>query len=593
MLLGQLFTPLFPGRRVKEAAAWQDLTLEDVEKFRATLLSTYASFPVDGSPSESQTELDLIFPILEALGWEQYLTQASMSPKGRHHVPDMLLFAEAEAKTRANAERESASKFRHGLVICENKAWQRPLDRAGAGGAAGEWGVPSTQILRYLSVAEIQSDGQILWGILTNGRHWRLYYQRAHSRSEQFLELDLPAILGLTGFESLFLPDAATREHWLRIFLLMFRRESFLPEGVPGRSFHDLALAEGRLWEERVAQDLSTLVFEKVFPDLIRGLARSDPKAPNPLTPSYLAEVKEAALILLYRLLFVLYAEDRNLLPVQEQRYREYGMRRPLRLHIAERMDRGDIFSGTAWHYYAHMQGLFRIISQGDESIGVPPYNGGLFSPQSSTGAQLLDRAQLPDAIFAPVVEVLSRRVDGAARHWINYRDLSVQQLGSIYERLLEYEPSLEEGHISIQPNIFARKGSGSYYTPEELVRLIIERTIGPMLQERRDAFLRKAEELESSPEPLVLRLAELAELDPASAMLELSICDPAMGSGHFLVSLVDYLADHILEAMAEAETAVDWAGENEPYRPPPGPAHRYSSPANLGAGSHEKLGGG
>jgi len=79
------------------------------------------------------------------------------------------------------------------------------------------------------------------------------------------------------------------------------------------------------------------------------------------------------------------------------------------------------------------MQGLFRIINQGDSSLNVPPYNGGLFDPERY---QLLERIRLSDSIFAPIIDYLSRTDDN--KHWINYRDLSMQQLGSIYERLLE-----------------------------------------------------------------------------------------------------------------------------------------------------------
>ncbi len=566
MLSGLLFTRYFLEEGVRETDAWSSLSDDYIQSVASRLRELFAAFPVTGSPNESQTEQDLIFPVLHALGWEHYLTQQTASPRGRSDVPDMLLFLEEADKLAANRERHQANKYRHGAVICENKQWQIPLDRA-AGSRPLDWGVPSTQILRYLTVAEVQSSGGIKWGILTNGRHWRLYYQLAHSRSEQFLELDLPAILGIPGFESLFLGDEAEREHWLKVFLLMFRRESFVPEGVSGRTFHDEALEEGRHWEERVSKDLAEIVFAKVFPELIASLARRDPEAPNPLTEPYLAEVKEAALILLYRILFVLYAEDRNLLPAKDERYDDYGMRYAVRQHIADRMDRGDVFSETAVRYYSHMRDLFRIIDQGDRSIGVPPYNGGLFD---SARTPLLERTDLPDSVFAPIVEVLSRREEGGIRkRWINYRDLSVQQLGSIYERLLEFEPFLEDGRIVIRPNIYARRGSGSYYTPEELVRLIIECTVGPLVQERKEAFLNKSEELASKRGPKAARLAELAKADSATAILGLRICDPAMGSGHFLVSLVDYLADNILEAMAEAEAAVGWADDDSPYQSP------------------------
>jgi len=92
-------------------------------------------------------------------------------------------------------------------------------------------------------------------------------------------------------------------------------------------------------YEERVAQNLSNLVFGTVFPELARAIAAAAPAAP-------LQEVREAALILLYRLLFILYAEDRNLLPVRDRRYDEYGLRDRVRGDMGRKP--GDFMPGAA-----------------------------------------------------------------------------------------------------------------------------------------------------------------------------------------------------------------------------------------------------
>ena len=126
----------------------------------------------------------------------------------------------------------------------------------------------------------------------------------------------------------------------------------------------------------------------------------------------------------------MLYAEDRDLLPVRDERYDDYGLS-PIRNEIAEDIDERDTLSATIGRYYGRLRGLFRAIDRGEPSLGLPPYNGGLFDPKA---APLLERVDLPDAAFAPLLDALSRH--GGRR--INYRDLSVQQLGSIYERLLE-----------------------------------------------------------------------------------------------------------------------------------------------------------
>ena len=201
--------------------------------------------------------------------------------------------------------------------------------------------------------------------------------------------------------------------------------------------------------------------------------------------------MREAALILLYRLLFILYAEDRDLLPVRDERYDDYGLRDKVRGDIGRRKDRGDVFSEHAARYWSAVDDLCRAVDRGDAAIGLPPYNGGLFD---RARVPLLDRIRLGDRVMADVIDALSFEQDEAGRRrYINYRDLGVRQLGSIYERLLEHELVRDGDAVAVRPNIFARKGSGSYYTPDDLVGLIVEETIGPLVQARMDGFMEPA----------------------------------------------------------------------------------------------------
>ena len=96
-------------------------------------------------------------------------------------------------------------------------------------------------------------------------------------------------------------------------------------------------------------------------------------------------------------------------------------------------------------------------------------------------------------------MDVFQSQVKGD-RRYINYRDLGVQQLGSIYERLLEYEIIHDGSEIIVRPNIFARKKSGSYYTPDDLVGLIIRETIEPLTQSHMEKFEARLTELEANP---------------------------------------------------------------------------------------------
>ncbi len=540
---GSLFTSDFLTESIQQSQDWKDTEDDEVERFAAALYKITDAFPLNHSPNESQTEDDLIWPILQALGWTQSLRQQNLSPRGREDVPDGLLFESAETKTKANGFPEEWKRYEFGRAVVESKRWARPLDRRS--GRRGEETAPSTQMLRYLRRIDDITNGALRWGILTNGSKWRLYFSGARSVSEQFFELDIAAILDLPVHnDGLFALNEADCRHWLKIFYLVFRREAFVPVGADPRTFHERAFEEGKFYEERVAEDLSNKVFGEVFPDLVRAIVKAAPEAD-------LQEVREAALILLYRLLFILYAEDRDLLPVKDPRYDDYGLRNKVRLDVQERKDKNDVFSETAARYWGAMADLFIAIDQGDASIGLPPYNGGLFDQERHA---ILINIRIPDAVMARVIDALSFEVTPEGRKYINYRNLSVQQLGSIYERLLEYEVTRDGDDITVQPNIFARKGSGSYYTPDDLVQLILTETLEPLVEERKRTFREKITELGQGDLPDHRKIGQLKRLDPATALLDLKVCDPAMGSGHFLVSLVDFMADQVIAAMAEAE---------------------------------------
>ena len=542
---GSLFAEDFLREAIVELPDWQDLSDARLADLEAALRGLFNRFPSGLSPNESQTEDDLIWPVLARLGWTSSLRQQNLSAHGRQDVPDGLLFADGASKARANRFAEEWKRYGHGLAVVESKRWLRPLDRRS--GRRGEESAPSTQMLRYLRRIDDLTTGTLRWGILTNGARWRLYYAGARSVAEQFFELDLAAVLGIAGGDLDAIP-ADVRRHWLRVFWLVFRRDAFLPDPVDGQTFHGRAIKEAHFHQERVASSLSALVFGQVFPDLVKALAKADPDAP-------LTEVRDAALVVLYRLLFILYAEDRDLLPVRDRRYDDYALRDRVRGDIGRRKDQGDAFSTGVARYWSAFDDLCRAIDEGDASIGLPPYNGGLFDRQRTP---LLSSVRLADAVMAGVIDALSFERTPDGRRYINYRDLGVQQLGSIYEQLLEREVVREGGDILVRPNVFARKDSGSYYTPDDLVNLIIGEVIGPLVDACVKAFATEASDLSSSPVPEERRMGRLKRLDPAERILDLRVCDPAMGSGHFLVNLVDYLADRVIEAMAEAEASVD-----------------------------------
>lgn len=564
---GKLFTQDFLERGITESGAWKACSAKVVESFGRRLENLLRRVPATADWNEATTKSELIEPILAALGWGEYLQEQNTSSHGRSDVPDYLLFADAEEKRRALDGPEDL-RYRFGLTILEAKRWERPLDRVDR---KDRWDpvTPSNQILRYLTRADIASDRRIKWGILTNGRYWRLYYQDARARAEDFVEFDLLALAGTSGLQGdLLNEEQACPEHFLRVFYLIFNVEAFLPQSDDrlGRPFHLLALQESRHWEAGISENLGNLVFEEIFPRLAQALINADPKRPQALDVAYLDRINEGTLTLLYRLLFLLYAEDRNLLPVRDRRYDDYSLRF-IREDIARRIDEQDVFSTTATRYYTHLHDLFRAINAGEDSLGIPPYNGGLFSGKNHP---LLEDVRLADAELAPLLDLLSRTSLGGERKWINYRDLSVQHLGSVYERLLERTlVATDGGEIVVRLSAYGRRGTGTYYTHDDLVKLIVRETIGPLIKDRVTKFDKENAPLASDTRDPLTRLQALRDYDPAAGILEIKVCDPAIGSGHFLVALVDYLADQVLEAIADATAIVSWAPEDTPYESP------------------------
>ena len=533
---GRLFTDYFLLGGIRVTSEWLLSVAAPGEfgAFRDGVRERYESVSGYSEPNEAVTERDLIWPVPELLGWADYLPQQGAA--GNEDVPDLLLFPDAGSRERAAGRGAADQRYVDGVAVGESKRFGLPLDARDSGRRRASR-TPHGQMLRYLSTAEIESDGRIRWGILTSGDVWRLYYSRARPRATGYFEADLGVAL------------AGNDDDALRVFYLLFRRESFVLRDGAVSTFLQSALDEGRRYEEQVAADLSGTVFEKVFPGLVGAL--SDASSED------LFAVREASLVFLYRLLFILYAEDRGLLPVNDPRYDDYGLRTPVREDIASRMERGAVFSTVASRYYDHLMTLCGLIDKGDPSIGLPPYNGGLFAADA---APVLGRVRLPDATVAPLIHDLSHVEAEGRRRFVSYRDMSVQQLGSIYERLLEREPVRnEDGRIEVRPNSYARKDSGSFFTPQELVDLIVDRTLKPLADERLAAFKEKSNELRSDSKPISERRADLIKLDPAEAVLELKVLDPAMGSGHFLVTAVDFLSDQIADLVEEAPSVPDW----------------------------------
>jgi hypothetical protein len=571
-----LFSQHYLEHRLQEHPEWQEdlarpyQALRELYDRQRDLLPGY---------NEAQTEDQFIRPALRLLGY-QYLVQTGVHRAGQVQRPDYALYADEAAKERAAGRQEDErALYASALAIADAKYWDRPLnERRQDGRDAFTNANPSFQMVNYLIGTGVD------WGILTNGRLWRLYYRLASSTATEFYEVDLERGLGVgewRGHESL-TPQTLTPASF-KYFWLFFRRDALVRD-AQGRNFLE-RVREGSATYARVVGDkLKALVFEQVFPSLARGFAQAlAAQGEDAASPAALEAIYQATLSLLYKLLFLLNAEARALLPVDDPGYREYSVTQLAR-EVAAKLDRRQPFSAVSTQCHNHLLGLFQMVDSGDPSLGLPRYNGGLFHLRFADAA---DRARhaanaflmqhpLPDAVLAPALDALAR-VEGEA---VDYRYLGVRHLGAIYEGLLEHRLVVEDaasGRVGLATDRGERKATGSYYTPDYVVKYIVQHTLEPIAAERAQRFaelMARCQALRHDlqdgrrrPATIQALHAELEQLERRAieALLDIKLCDPAMGSGHFLVEAVDFLTDRLIEVLnryPEDNPVLQWLEE-------------------------------
>ena len=513
-----LFSNYYLDSLIVEQPQWADTP--DIESDYAAIKERFDTVaPSTEHLNEAQTERDFIQPVLEQLG-HVFQVQLTIQTSQGVRVPDYAFFASTDALNAAQPYINTNQFFKTALAVGDAKKWSRNLDRKTQdGGDPFNNQNPNYQIDSYLRNANKD------WGILTNGRQWRLYHRQTSYRLDSFYEVDLAALLSENRDLDAF-----------RYFYCLFRRDAFTPD-ANGTSFLDHVLGESQRYTVGVSDDLKNRVYDALR-WLIGGFL-DFPHNPFDRANPPLGEIQSSCLILLYRLLFILYAESRDLLPLNNRYYAVQYSLNHLATDIHDKLDGSIAFAPGASLYWTRLRQLFTLINDGWEDH-IPQYNGGLFNPQQHP---FLERYGIDDDALAQVVERLTRTEKGER---IAYRDLDVRHLGNIYEGLLEYQPQIAaedlvivskrggetvapesspdqevaypEGEVYLLTDKGERKATGSYYTPDYIVRYIVENTLGP-----------------------------LCEGKTVDEILSLKILDPATGSGHFLVGVVDYLAEELI----------------------------------------------
>ncbi len=249
------------------------------------------------------------------------------------------------------------------------------------------------------------------------------------------------------------------------------------------------------------------------------------------LDEQLLEEIREPVFILLYRIIFVLYADDRGIFPIDNSTYHdEFSLKWIKHEWLLKGQDPKKI---DEYGVQERLWRLFRLIEYGSEDLGynpdklfMKPYYGRLFDRQIHSR---LEKYKIKNQYLLEAIGLLTRTRDKKGNYFfLDYSALETRHLGSIYERLLEYHLTVKDKKIAELPNPKDRKASGSYYTPQYIVDYIVENTVGPLI----DHIIKTTAEPDEQVEKI----------------LDLNVLDPAMGSGHFLVGVTDYIARRICE---------------------------------------------
>jgi len=400
--------------------------------------------------------------------------------------------------------------------------WGEPLDTPLERLKDGRRRSPFGMLQDYLNASRTS-----VWGIALNGRSLRLLRDNAALTRPAWIEVDL---------ERLF-----TGEHhadFAALWLLLHETRFGLPGADPADSWLErqrtTALQEGTRARDKLREGVTQALRE-----LGCGFLRHPGNEPlrEALRTGSLSEAAYYAelLRLIYRILFVVTVEERGLMhptasaAAARARYREGFALLPLR----DRAARTVIDDG--YHdLWMRVGTVFHALGTGHPALALPAF-GGLFD---ATQTPSLDVAMLGNGPLLRAVRSLTWVPSGSGLARVNWRDMGAEELGSVYESLLELVPQVRLG----EPDPFrftgdrssdegsegnARKLSGSYYTPDSLVQTVLDSALEPVVASR-------------------LAAAGAGSDSASKALLSISVIDPAMGSGHFILGAARRLASHL-----------------------------------------------
>ncbi|MEN2786739.1 Eco57I restriction-modification methylase domain-containing protein [Sphingomonas qilianensis] len=349
-----------------------------------------------------------------------------------------------------------------------------------------------------------------LWGLVFAGDRVRLMRDNASLTRPAWIEADLAAMFRDEMF-------ADFTAWWLLTHASRFGAAGTPPSSSPLEQWREAGLSQGTAARERLREGVETAIAE-----LGQGLIEANAELRDGVATGRIAlpALFEELLRTVYRLIFLAVAEDRDLLHGRavpqgpRALYRDgysFGFWRDRSARRAAYDGHHDAWSG--------MLVTLGALEQGEALLGLPPL-GGLFA---KGGTPILNAARIPNKRFLSAIYSLGFITVESRQTRINWRDMKTEELGSVYESLLEIRPVLmPNGDFVLEGGAKgnARKTSGSYYTPDSLVETLLDSALDPVL--------------------------ERAEAEGEAAILNLKVIDPACGSGHFLLGAARRMAGRL-----------------------------------------------
>ncbi len=406
------------------------------------------------------------------------------------------------------------------------------------------------------------------WGILTDGFCWRIYHTTEPNPYETYVEINLETILNSQDYNA------------FQIFYFFFRPDNFVRNKNEECKF-DIFKDKSEKTTKYIEENLKAAIeHEGEGKGVLQTLCSGYLDTLNKINYSEKdnKDIYDGAIIYLFRLLFLFYSASRDLLKRESIEKFQNIIQDSFRF-----CNEGGL-KNDSYNLWIRLQGIYVEINE--------KYNGGLFNYYESDFTKFIEETKITDPFLSEVIFGLAyyQKSKGSFAP-IEYRDLSVRHLGSLYEGLLEhnlfvahentvirksgskirYIPESKAGKITRSDTILLkgkiyfsedaneRKLSGSYYTPEDVVEYIVKNTVDSLLEEKEKEIIEEIAPFINDMD-IAVNESELKRLEQyiddriykfvEEKILALSVLDPTMGSGHFLVNATNHITNFIVKLL-------------------------------------------